>query len=143
MGVLRHPQVQSFWAVSAPHPTPPLKGEGLWLRAWAPLVRDAATAMGRSFDSDKEAASFLQRQDGWALAQRGVPMIMAGGSFSDFKLLEAFLASTYHAPSDELRPDTELGGAVDDANLHVELVRRAASRAILPSFASVPHIGGH
>jgi hypothetical protein len=41
-----------------------------------------------------------------------------------------------------LRPDSELGGAVDDANLHVELVRRAASRASLPSFAQVPHIGG-
>jgi Zn-dependent M28 family amino/carboxypeptidase len=105
-----------------------------------PLVRAAATAMGRAWDGDDEAVSFLQRQDGWALAQRGVPMIMAGGSFSDFKLLEAFLGKAYHDPSDELRPDTELGGAVDDANLHVELVRRAASRSILPSFASIPHI---
>ena len=98
-----------------------------------------ATAMGRAWDGDDEAASFLQRQDGWALAQRGVPMIMAGGSFSDMKLLKAFLADTYHGPSDELRPDTQLGGAVEDANLHVELVRRAASRSILPSFAAVPH----
>ena len=105
-----------------------------------PLVRDAAKAVGRPWDGDDEAAPFLQRQDGWALAERGVPMIMAGGSFSDFKLLQAFLSKGYHDPSDELRPDTELGGAVDDANLHVELVRRAASRAILPSFGAVPHI---
>ena len=103
------------------------------------LVRDAATAMGRSWDGDGEAQSFLQRQDGWALAQRGVPMIMAGGSFSDFKPLQAFLDTTYHDPEDELRPDTQLAGAVDDANLHVELVRRAASRSMLPSFAAVPH----
>jgi len=106
-----------------------------------PLVRDSAAAMGRSWDGDDEAANFLQRQDGWALAQRGVPMIMAGGSFSDLKLLNTYLEKTYHSPSDELRPHTELGGAVDDANLHVELVRRAASRASLPSFGAVPHFG--
>ena len=105
------------------------------------LVRAAAGAMGRAWDGDDGAASFLQRQDGWALAQKGVPMIMAGGSFSDPKLLEAFLKTIYHGPEDELRPDTQLGGAVDDANLHVELVRRAASRSILPSFAGVPQVG--
>jgi hypothetical protein len=107
------------------------------------LVRGAAAAMGRAWDGDEEAANFLQRQDGWALAQRGVPMIMAGGSFSDLKRLNAYLATTYHSPSDELRADTELGGAVDDANLHVELVRRAASRTALPSFGAVPQIGRH
>ena len=105
-----------------------------------PLVRAAAAALGRAWDGDDGAASFLKRQDGWALAERGVPMIMAGGSFSDDKLLKAFLAGSYHGPDDELRPETELGGAVEDANLHVELVRRAASRSILPSFASVPHL---
>lgn len=110
--------------------------------ALQPLVRDAARAVGRAWDGDDEAASFMRRQDGWALAERGVPMIMAGGSFSDLKLLEAFLAKGYHDPSDELRPESELGGAVDDANLHVELVRRAASRSILPSFATVPQISG-
>jgi Zn-dependent M28 family amino/carboxypeptidase len=104
------------------------------------LVRQAASAMGRAFDGDDEAAPFLQRQDGWALAQRGVPMIMAGGSFSDFKLLSAFLASGYHSPADELRRETELGGAADDANLHVELIRRAASRSLWPSFAAVPQV---
>jgi len=112
------------------------KGVGL-----EPLVRDAARTMNRAWDGDDEAASFLQRQDGWALAQHGVPMIMAGGSFSDFKLLRAFLDSTYHSPADELLPGTPLGGAVDDANLHVELVRRAASRSLYPSFAAVPHLG--
>ncbi len=93
-----------------------------------PLVRRAATAMGRGWDGDHEADDFLRRQDGWALAERGVPMVMAGGSFSDLVPLKAFLDSDYHKPSDELRATTDLGGATDDANLHVELVRRAASR---------------
>ena len=105
------------------------------------LVRAAAASMGRTWDGDDEAAGFLQRQDGWALAQRGMPMIMAGGSFSDLKRLNAFLAAAYHSPADELRSDTELGGAVEDANLHVELVRRAASRTLLPSFGAVPQVG--
>jgi Peptidase family M28 len=105
-----------------------------------PIVRDAAKAVGRAWDGDDEAGSFIRRQDGWALSERGVPMIMAGGSFSDFKLLTAFLASRYHHPDDELRPDTDLGGAVDDANLHVELVRRTASQSYRPSFDGVPKI---
>ena len=105
------------------------------------LVRASATALGRAWDGDDQAASFLQRQDGWALAQQGVPMIMAGGSFSDLARLNAFLARGYHDPDDELGADTELGGAVDDANLHVELIRRAASRGLLPSFAAVPQLG--
>lgn len=103
-----------------------------------PLVRDAAKATGRTWDGDDQAASFMQRQDGWALAQHGVPVVMAGGSFSDMGLWRKFLAGPYHTPDDELRPDTELGGAVEDANLHVELVRRAASRGLFPSFAKVP-----
>ncbi len=97
-----------------------------------PLVKLAASTMQRGWDGDHEADSFLRRQDGWVLAERGVPMVMAGGSFSDLKLLNAFLKSDYHQPSDELRASTDLGGATDDANLHVELVRRAASRYFSP-----------
>lgn len=103
------------------------KGTGL-----EPLVTEAAKAMGRARDTDSEADGFLQRQDGWALAQRSVPMVMVGGSFSDMKALMAFLGSSYHAKDDELTDATELGGATEDANLHVELVRRAASRSFRP-----------
>ncbi len=97
-----------------------------------PLVIAAAKAMGRGWDGDHEADGFLRRQDGWALAERGVPMVMVGGSFSDLTLLNNFLNTDYHQPSDELRASTDLGGATEDANLHVELVRRAASRNFSP-----------
>ena len=105
------------------------------------LVKDSALAMGRGWDGDREADNFLRRQDGWALAERGVPMVMVGGSFSNMALLKRFFAGSYHGPDDELRPDTDLGGAVDDANLHVELVRRAASRHFAPPSARVPQLG--
>jgi Zn-dependent M28 family amino/carboxypeptidase len=97
-----------------------------------PLVRESAAAMGRAFDGDDQADGFLMRHDGWALARRGVPAVMAGGSFSDVKRLQAFLASTYHSVDDELTDTADLSGAADDANLHVELVRRAASRRFRP-----------
>ena len=100
--------------------------------ALVPLVKAAAAAVGRAWDGDGEAAAFIQRQDGWPLTQKKVPMAMAGGSFSDMKRLKAFLAGLYHGEKDELTATTELGGAVDDANLHLELVRRAASRGFRP-----------
>ena len=97
-----------------------------------PLVKDAAAALGRTWDGDDEAAPFIERQDGWPLTQKKVPMVMAGGSFSDMKRLRDFLGKNYHGQDDELSVRTDLGGAVEDANLHVELVRRAASRSFQP-----------
>ncbi len=105
-----------------------------------PLVRKTAAALGRTWDGDREADNFLRRQDGWALAERGVPMVMAGGSFSDMGQLRRFLGDRYHAAEDDLRPDTDLGGAVDDANLHLELVRRAASRRSAPPHQRAPQL---
>lgn len=105
-----------------------------------PLVRQSATAMGRAWDGDREADSFLRRQDGWVLAERGVPMVMAGGSFSDLGVLQRFIDARYHGPDDELRPETDLGGAIDDANLHVEMIRRAASRKFRAPSPRVPQL---
>lgn len=93
------------------------------------IVDQIAIGMGRTVDTDTEANAFIRRQDGWALAAKGVKSIMAGGSFSDMTLLQAFLTSVYHQPEDELTDATPLGGATDDANLHVELARHFADEA--------------
>jgi hypothetical protein len=85
------------------------------------IVDDVARDLGRSVDKSDEANAFIRRQDGWALAQKGVPALMVGGSFSDPKLLEAFLSGDYHGPGDELTDATPLGGAAEDADLHVAL----------------------
>jgi hypothetical protein len=106
-----------------------------------PLVKQAVLAVGRQWDGDREADGFLRRQDGWVLAERGVPMVMAGGSFSDLALLRRFIAGDYHGPNDELQPTTDLGGAVADANLHLELVRRAASRKFSTPSTGMPLLG--
>jgi hypothetical protein len=95
-------------------------------------VDAVARSLGRTIDSDEEANAFIRRQDGWALTAKGVASIMAGGSFSDMALLTAFLEGPYHEPEDELTDAVPLGGAADDADLHVALARHFGSRAIYP-----------
>ncbi|WP_235587873.1 M28 family peptidase [Sphingopyxis sp. H115] len=94
--------------------------------AYDAVVREAATKLGRTLDDDGEADAFIQRQDGWALGAKGVTSLMVGGSFSDMKLLEAFLGSDYHRPADEFSDKIPLGGAAEDADLHVALGRAFA-----------------
>lgn len=89
-------------------------------------VETVARKAGRAIDSSTDANSFIQRQDGWALTQKGVPAIMVGGSFADLDLLQKFLGSDYHGPNDELTDKTELGGAAEDADLHIALGRHFA-----------------
>lgn len=97
-----------------------------------PVVRAAATAAGRPWSAAEDARAFVSRQDGWAFVQRGIPFIMAGGSFTDLPRLNAYLRTPYHGPDDELTDALDLGGATDDAELHVDLVRRFASRDFKP-----------
>jgi hypothetical protein len=90
------------------------------------MVRAVAEKLGRRIDDDGEADPFIQRQDGWALGARGVTSLMVGGSFSDMALLETFLGSDYHEPADEFSDKLPLGGAAEDADLHVALGRAFA-----------------
>ncbi len=94
--------------------------------AYDAVVRDVATKLGRTMDDDGEADAFIQRQDGWALGAKGVTSLMVGGSFSDMALLEAFLGSDYHSAADNFSDKIPLGGAAEDADLHVALGRAFA-----------------
>lgn len=89
-------------------------------------VEAVAKKTGRAIESSTEANAFIQRQDGWALTQKGVPALMVGGSFADLNLMQKFLGSDYHGPNDELTDSTELGGAAEDADLHIALGRHFA-----------------
>jgi hypothetical protein len=96
------------------------------------LVDETIRAQGRVPDLDGEADAFVERQDGWALAQKGVPALMIGGSFSNMALLEAFLAGPYHQAADNPGPDLVLGGAAEDAELLIVLGRKLADPAVYP-----------
>jgi hypothetical protein len=100
-----------------------------------PLVDATARALGRKVDADLEANAFIQRQDGWELTQAGIPTVMVGGSFSDLGTLGAFLSGPYHKPDDDLSRPIELGGAAEDTELTVALVRKLADPAQYPAGA--------
>jgi hypothetical protein len=98
-------------------------------------VEIVARGLGRQMLTGEQAEApnaFIRRQDGWAFTQAGVPSIMAGGSFADPELLQAFLGGAYHKPDDELSENLPLGGAAEDADLHVNLTRRLATVALSP-----------
>ena len=84
-------------------------------------VEAVARKAKRKIESSSDANAFIQRQDGWALAQKGVPALMVGGSFADLGLMQKFLSGDYHGADDELTDATELGGAAEDADLHIAL----------------------
>ncbi len=97
------------------------------------LIDRTVAEAGRRLDPDEEAAAFVERQDGWALARAGVPAIMVGGSFSDMKKLGGFLAGPYHSPADNPGPGLVLDGAAEDAELMVALGRKLADPALYPA----------
>ncbi|MEO6635810.1 MAG: M20/M25/M40 family metallo-hydrolase [Allosphingosinicella sp.] len=96
------------------------------------LIDRTVAEAGRDLDGDDEAAAFVERQDGWALARAGVPAIMVGGSFSDMKKLNAFLAGPYHSAADNPGPDLPLDGAAEDTDLMIALGRKLADPALYP-----------
>ena len=96
------------------------------------VVLDLLAERGRQTGAPDFAKSFLRRQDGWALLEKGVPAVLLSSAFSSRDVLGPYLTSDYHRPSDEAG-DLELGGAIEDLLLHEELVRRLANTAYVPA----------
>jgi hypothetical protein len=107
-----------------------------------PYVEAIAKKERRKVDTSGYADAFIRRQDGWALAQKGVPVLMVGSAFADRELAEKFLSSDYHGPGDELTQDTELGGAAEDAVFHIALGKFFASTKKYPSEIAPNKTGG-
>lgn len=97
-----------------------------------PLIDATAASLGREVHEGKEANGYVDRQDGWVLMQAGVPAVMLGGAFSDRATIERFFGSRYHGPTDDLDHELELGGAAEDAMLHVALARALADPKRFP-----------
>ena len=106
------------------------------------VVDATVLAAGRRLDTDDEANVMVQRQDGWKLTQAGIPTIMVSGSFSDMNVLNRFLETTYHEPSDEPGSAIVLDGAAEDANLLVALGRQLADPAVYQRVARRQAAGG-
>lgn len=90
------------------------------------LAREAAKD-GRSVRPDPEPEKgYFYRADHFELARRGVPalaFLFPGADYvnrpNDYgqKVRSAYIANDYHKPSDEVKPDWDLTGAVDDTRL--------------------------
>lgn len=96
-----------------------------------PVIREEIARSGRTTGDKALAESFLARQDGWVLLERGVPAVLLSSAFSSREVLQPFLQSGYHRPSDKADA-VELGGAIDDLLLHERLVRILADAARYP-----------
>ncbi len=99
------------------------------------VILDVTARSGRMIGDQSLADSFVQRQDGWALLQAGVPTVLLSSTYGSHAVLDPFLASRYHRPDDE-PGRLELGGAVEDLLLHEGLIRVLADPERYPSPAT-------
>jgi Zn-dependent M28 family amino/carboxypeptidase len=104
---------------------------------------EAAGAQGRALRADpKPENGGYFRSDHFPFAKQGVPAINAGGG-DDYigrpagwgqQVSDAYTAQHYHKPSDEIRPDWDLSGALDDMQIYYAMGARAASTAVWPAW---------
>jgi Zn-dependent M28 family amino/carboxypeptidase len=106
-------------------------------------ARDAAAAQGRVLRADpKPENGGYFRSDHFPFAKQGVPAINAGGG-DDYigkpagwgqQVQDAYTAQHYHKPSDEIRPDWDLSGALEDLQIYYAIASRAADTARWPDW---------
>jgi Zn-dependent M28 family amino/carboxypeptidase len=107
------------------------------------VLREAATAQGRTLRPDPEAEKgFYYRSDHFNFAKQGVPALYVDsgvefiGKPADYsqKKRDEYTNVDYHAPSDEVKPDWDLAGAVEDAVLMFDVGYRVANADRMPEW---------
>ena len=104
----------------------------------------AATAeQGRVLKPDPESGKgFYYRSDHFNFAKQGVPAFYADagveviGKPADFamKQREKYTNEDYHKPSDEIKPDWDLSGAIEDVQLYLTIGYRVAQASKFPEW---------
>jgi Zn-dependent M28 family amino/carboxypeptidase len=107
------------------------------------LLRDAATTQGRVItpDSGPEKGRFF-RSDHFEFAKRGIPALYlkAGvdyvGKPAGFgkQKIDEYTERDYHKVSDEVKPEWDMSGAVEDLQLLFEVGRRVAESSEWPQW---------
>jgi Zn-dependent M28 family amino/carboxypeptidase len=107
-------------------------------------LRQAAQEQGRTLTPDAEPEKgFYYRSDHFNFAKQGVPALdpQPGVTFADKPADWVKAKKTewdekdYHAPSDQVKPDWDLSGAVDDAHLFLAVGVRVANASTLPKWS--------
>jgi Zn-dependent M28 family amino/carboxypeptidase len=106
-------------------------------------LRQAAQEQGRTITPDPEPEKgFYYRSDHFNFAKQGVPAldpdsgvdyIGRSGAWGKAKRDE-YTEKDYHAPSDQVKPDWDLSGAVEDAQLLLAVGYRVANADRLPEW---------
>jgi Zn-dependent M28 family amino/carboxypeptidase len=106
-------------------------------------LRDAAAEQGRTLRPDPEPEKgFYYRSDHFNFAKQGVPALYTDTGvayigkppeYSQQKRDE-YTDNDYHAPSDEVKPDWDLSGAVEDAQLLFAVGYRVANADKYPEW---------
>jgi Zn-dependent M28 family amino/carboxypeptidase len=109
------------------------------------LLREVAKTQDRVVNPDPEPEKgFYYRSDHFEFAKVGVPALYADSgidyigkdaAFSKTKRDE-YTAKDYHKVSDEIKPDWDLAGAVDDAQLLMSIGHRIAQADNFPEWKS-------
>ena len=106
-------------------------------------LRDAATGQGRVLRPDPESEKgFYYRSDHFNFAKQGVPALYIDsgvefiGKPADYgrQKRDEYTSTDYHAPSDEVKPDWDLAGAVEDAQLLFLVGYRVANADRMPEW---------
>jgi Zn-dependent M28 family amino/carboxypeptidase len=99
------------------------------------LTREAASLQGRTVKPDPESEKgFYYRSDHFEFAKQGVPALYTdtGVEYVDkpadygSQKRAQYETNDYHKPSDDVKPDWDLSGAVEDAQLLVYIGHRIA-----------------
>jgi Zn-dependent M28 family amino/carboxypeptidase len=107
------------------------------------VLRSLVEPKGRTLIPDPESEKgYFYRSDHFEFAKKGVPALYveAGLDFigkpADFgrQKREGYTSTDYHKPSDEIKPDWDLSGAVDDLRLLFEVGYMVANGATWPEW---------
>jgi len=107
-------------------------------------VREAASAQGRTVRPDPEPEKgFYFRSDHFNFAKVGVPALDPDSGIDyigrpegwGLKQLDEYTANDYHKPSDVIKPDWDLSGAVEDLQLFFTVGYRVADAERFPEWS--------
>ena len=107
------------------------------------VVADAAREQGRTVKPDPEPEKgFFYRSDHFSFSKEGVPAFDPDPGIDyvgkpegwGLEMRRKYTAEDYHKPSDKIRSDWDMSGAVQDAQLYFLVGYRAANSDVMPEW---------
>lgn len=107
------------------------------------VLDSVVTASGRTIVADPESEKgFFYRSDHFEFAKEGVPALYADAGVNyvgkpagwGLQKRTEYTANDYHKPTDEVKPDWDLSGAVEDGQMLLEVGYRAAQSSKWPEW---------